>query len=146
LLKVLGAGLLQDEEVAGSRQPVGLDGERSNDVTNTIGGSDPLPAIKPLGKVAGVVGSGVQGLLSCLGGCLGLQRRRRRAGQQVVAGHVGKAADQGVSRAPQRQVRPKPLGRTDFVAEVNEGGDKLEQAWSGRGVVDGGVERWQELL
>jgi hypothetical protein len=63
-----------------------------------------------------------------------------------VAGHVGEAADQGVSCAPQRQVRPKPLGRTDFVAEVNQGGDELEQAWSGRGVVDGGVERWQELL
>ena len=71
LLEVLGTVLLQDEQVAGSRQPIGLDGDRDHDVTNTIGGSDPLPAIKPLVKVAGVVGSGVQGLLSCLGGCLG---------------------------------------------------------------------------
>jgi hypothetical protein len=146
LLEVLGAVLLQDEQIAGSRQPIGLDGERSNDVTNTIGGSDPLPVIKPLSKVPGVVGSSIQGPLSCLGGYLALQWRWRCAGQEIVAGHVGEAADQGVTRTPQRQVRPKPLGRADFVAEVNEGGDKLKQAWSGRGVVDGGVERWQELL
>lgn len=79
LLEVLGAVLLQDEEVAGFRQPAGLDGERGNDVTNTIGASDPLPAMNPLGRVAGVVRSGVQGLLSCFGGCLSLQRRGHRA-------------------------------------------------------------------